>query len=153
MGTVIGYRGAKRLTREELRELLDRSRWGRILSTELLERSDGRTGVVVGLTRLAPQVPFALGNLVGAAAAIPFLPFLLGTVVGMLPRMSAVIWVGAELSLWQPGVPLPPGLAVATGAGVVGLLLLALWSGFLLRRYSSAPPEALSEAAPAQKID
>jgi uncharacterized membrane protein YdjX (TVP38/TMEM64 family) len=43
-------------------------------------------------------MPFALTNFLMAAARVPLKSFIVGTFVGMLPRSSAVVFVGAGVS-------------------------------------------------------
>jgi len=147
IGTVVGFRLAARMTDGEVREFIRRYRWGRVLSREFLERNPVRTGAAIGLARLAPQMPFALGNVLAASAKAPPLPLLVGTLLGMFPRVALVVWVGSELAFWIPGAPLPVGLIFALVAGVVGFGGLALWSWWLLRRKEELPVEPSLETA------
>ncbi|MEM6393649.1 MAG: hypothetical protein AAF797_12815, partial [Planctomycetota bacterium] len=78
----------------------------------------------VGLCRLPPQVPFALGNVVGAAVGVRVTPFVVGTVLGMGPRVAAVVWLGSELGAFERGASdwrVVVGGAVLGGVGLVGL--------------------------------
>jgi uncharacterized membrane protein YdjX (TVP38/TMEM64 family) len=57
-----------------------------------------RTTLIIFLLRLSPAMPFALTNFLMASAKVPKKAFLMGTLFGMLPRSSAVVFVGAGLS-------------------------------------------------------
>jgi uncharacterized membrane protein YdjX (TVP38/TMEM64 family) len=64
----------------------------------LLGQSVSRTTLIIFLLRLSPAMPFALTNFLMASARVPLKSFLIGTFFGMLPRSSAVVFVGAGLS-------------------------------------------------------
>ncbi|HEX8289751.1 MAG TPA: VTT domain-containing protein [Pyrinomonadaceae bacterium] len=64
----------------------------------LVGQSIWRTTLIIFLLRLSPAMPFALTNFLMASARVPVKSFLLGTFFGMLPRSSAVVFVGAGLS-------------------------------------------------------
>lgn len=57
-----------------------------------------RTTLIISLLRLSPAMPFALTNFLMASARVPLRAFIVGTFFGMLPRSSAVVYVGAGLS-------------------------------------------------------
>jgi uncharacterized membrane protein YdjX (TVP38/TMEM64 family) len=57
-----------------------------------------RTTLIIFLLRLSPAMPFALTNFLMASARVPVKAFVVGTFLGMLPRSSAVVYVGAGLS-------------------------------------------------------
>lgn len=64
----------------------------------LLGKSFRRTTLIIFLLRLSPAMPFALTNFLMASARVSVKSFILGTFFGMLPRSSAVVFVGAGLS-------------------------------------------------------
>jgi uncharacterized membrane protein YdjX (TVP38/TMEM64 family) len=64
----------------------------------LLGKAAWRTTLIIFLLRLSPAMPFALTNFLMASARVPVKSFLVGTFFGMLPRSSAVVFVGAGLS-------------------------------------------------------
>lgn len=134
LGSAIGYQAARRLASDRLRDILEGSRWGRVLVGEMIDASPSRAAIAVALARLPPQVPFAVGNLLGASARIPLGSLLAGTVLGMVPRASLAALVGSQLADWQPGAPLPAGLAWAIVATVVGFGSLTVWGAAILRR-------------------
>jgi uncharacterized membrane protein YdjX (TVP38/TMEM64 family) len=64
----------------------------------LVEQDIRRTTLIIFLLRLSPAMPFGLSNFLMASARVPLKSFLIGTFFGMLPRSSAVVFVGAGLS-------------------------------------------------------
>lgn len=64
----------------------------------LINQSNWRTLMIVFLLRLSPAMPFALTNFLMASARVPLRTFVGGTFLGMLPRSSAVVFVGSGLS-------------------------------------------------------
>jgi uncharacterized membrane protein YdjX (TVP38/TMEM64 family) len=54
--------------------------------------------LIIFLLRLSPAMPFALTNFLMASARVPLKSFIGGTFLGMLPRSSAVVFVGSGLS-------------------------------------------------------
>jgi len=139
IGTIIGFSFARRLAKDRLRELIDRSSHGRILAARLLDAQGFRTAAAVALARLPPQVPFAVGNLLAASARVPVPSLVAGTLAGMLPRAAMAVWVGAELVAWSPGQKLPSGLLWSLAAAVVGFGGLAIWSAIVLRSSRTNP--------------
>jgi uncharacterized membrane protein YdjX (TVP38/TMEM64 family) len=88
----------------------------------------------VALARLPPQVPFALGNVLAASLRLPLRPMLIGTAIGMAPRVGLVVWLGAELSAWDPAAAPPMSLFLSLAAAVLGLGGLGVWAGVAMRR-------------------
>lgn len=64
----------------------------------LVRNNARRTTLIIFLLRLSPAMPFALTNFLMASARVPVKSFIVGTFFGMLPRSSAVVFVGAGLS-------------------------------------------------------
>jgi uncharacterized membrane protein YdjX (TVP38/TMEM64 family) len=64
----------------------------------LIGQSKWRTMLIIFLLRLSPAMPFALTNFLMASARVPLKSFIGGTFLGMLPRSSAVVFVGSGLS-------------------------------------------------------
>jgi len=147
VGASIGFVASRFLARDVVRGVIDRVSWGRLLASEMIDASEVRAVLATTLTRLPPQVPFALGNVIAASCRIRGRVFLAGTLLGMAPRVLLVVWVGASLSEWQPGAPVPGAVWLSLGAAVVGFGGLAAWSIFLLRRYKAdrGPRDAAPE--------
>lgn len=64
----------------------------------LVGQSVWRTTLIIFLIRMSPAMPFALTNFLMASARVPVKSFVVGTFFGMLPRSSAVVFVGSGLS-------------------------------------------------------
>jgi len=69
-----------------------------IVYQALVGQSLWRTTLVIFLLRLSPAMPFALTNFLMASARVPLKSFVAGTFGGMLPRSTAVVFVGSGLS-------------------------------------------------------
>lgn len=134
IGALIGYSLGRRYAGDDLRALVNRSRWGRRLASALIDAPTGRAILVVALARLPPQMPFAMGNVLAASSGVRLIPLVVGTALGMAPRIGLVVWIGAELSAWEPGTPIPVSLGWAGASALVGFGGLALYSWWLLRQ-------------------
>ena len=64
----------------------------------LVGQSVWRATLIISLLRMSPAMPFALTNFLMASARVPLKSFVVGTFFGMLPRSSAVVFVGSGLS-------------------------------------------------------
>jgi uncharacterized membrane protein YdjX (TVP38/TMEM64 family) len=133
-GAAVGWAIASRLEPEALRRAIERRRLGRRLAAAMLEAGPGRATLAVALARLPPQVPFALGNVLAASLRLPLRPMLIGTAIGMAPRVGLVVWLGAELSAWDPAAAPPMSLFLSLAAAVLGLGGLGVWAGVAMRR-------------------
>jgi uncharacterized membrane protein YdjX (TVP38/TMEM64 family) len=87
-----------RLTGDRLQHVFDNHPKSKAIHQALLGQSIWRTTLIIFLLRLTPAMPFALTNFLMASARVPVKPFLVGTFFGMLPRSSAVVFVGSGLS-------------------------------------------------------
>ena len=101
----------------------------------LLHQGFWRSTLIVILLRMSIIMPFALTNFLMASARVSVRSFLIGTLLGMLPRSSAMVFVGAglsELSLDNGSDPwmVIPGIA----ASVVSVVLIAALSRKALRK-------------------
>ncbi len=147
IGCVIGFRLGRRYTGGDLRALIDRSRWGRKLTVAMIDAPPGRAILAVALARLPPQMPFAMTNVLAASGGVRLVPLMLGTASGMAPRIGLVVWLGAELTGWKFGEPVPAGLIWALASAVVGFGGLAIWSWRLLRTPDSVPEPTVDFSA------
>jgi len=134
IGCAIGAALSRRVGGEVLHRVIERHRWGRVLAAELIDARDAKATLAVALARLPPQMPFALGNVLAAAFGVRWWPLLIGTLTGMFPRVVLVLWVGAGLAVWEPGMAVPGSLWLAVAAGMVGMGGLVLWSGWILKK-------------------
>lgn len=87
-----------RLVGDRLPHVFDAHPKAKAIYQALLGQSVRRTTLIIFLLRLSPAMPFALTNFLMASARVPTKSFLIGTFFGMLPRSSAVVFVGAGLS-------------------------------------------------------
>lgn len=117
------------------------------MAAALIDAPTGRAILVVALARLPPQMPFAMGNVLAASSGVRLIPLVIGTALGMAPRIGLVVWIGAELSTWKPGTPIPVSLGWAVASAVVGFGGLALWSWRLLRQSKDHPEVAVTPTA------
>jgi uncharacterized membrane protein YdjX (TVP38/TMEM64 family) len=87
-----------RIAGEKLPQVFERHPKAKAIYNALLGETPWRTTLIIFLLRLSPAMPFALTNFLMASAHVPLKAFLIGTFFGMLPRSSAVVFVGAGLS-------------------------------------------------------
>lgn len=87
-----------RLVSDRLPHVLETHPKAKAIYQVLVGQSVWRAALIISLLRLSPAMPFALTNFLMAAARVPFKSFVIGTFVGMLPRSSAVVFLGAGLS-------------------------------------------------------
>jgi uncharacterized membrane protein YdjX (TVP38/TMEM64 family) len=87
-----------RLVGDQLPKLLAANPKAQAIYKALVGQSVWRTTLIIFLLRLSPAMPFALTNFLMSSARVPLKSFLIGTFFGMLPRSSAVVFVGAGLS-------------------------------------------------------
>ena len=97
----------------------------------LIGQSANRTTLIVFLLRLSPAMPFALTNFLMASARVPVGSYLLGTFFGMLPRSSAVVFVGAGLSELNFDNPQDARLLIL---GVAATIISVIIIGSISRR-------------------
>lgn len=134
LGAGVGHRVGRSISVDHLRSLVRRRSIGRALIAAMVDTSPGQATLAVTLARLAPQLPYALGNIVAAALGVKLLPFMLGTMVGMLPRAVAGVWVGTQLQSWSASATSPHAVALAIAAAVIGLTGLGWWAHRVIQR-------------------
>ncbi|MEM6820950.1 MAG: VTT domain-containing protein [Verrucomicrobiota bacterium] len=137
LGACLGYGVTQKTAKHQLRFWIDRSKWTRVLAEELIDSGFSKCLTTIALSRLPPQVPFALGNIVAASSGVSLIPFILGTVLGMAPRIILLVWVGTSLSYWKVGTPIPNSLMLSLVAAGVGFGGIILWSALILKKHSS----------------
>ncbi|MCU0237855.1 MAG: VTT domain-containing protein [Pyrinomonadaceae bacterium] len=101
----IMYLLAKRYATKNFLSTIEERPKMKAIHKALLDDNIWKTLMIITLVRLSPALPFALTNFMISAAGISFKTFIIGTVLGMLPRASAVVFVGSslsELNLSQP---------------------------------------------------
>jgi uncharacterized membrane protein YdjX (TVP38/TMEM64 family) len=94
-GGLLGYRVARRVSRDRVLALIEANPNARAIRDALVGRSPWRTTLIVALLRLPPNSPFALTNLVMATTGVPLPAFLVGTLLGMLPRTAVAVALAA----------------------------------------------------------
>ena len=71
---------------------------GQVIYQALVGQGIWRTMLIIFLLRLSPAMPFALTNFLMASARVPLKSYIVGTFGGMLPRSTAMVFVGSGLS-------------------------------------------------------
>jgi uncharacterized membrane protein YdjX (TVP38/TMEM64 family) len=94
-GGLLGYRVARRVSKDRVLTLIETNPKARAIRDALVGRSPWRTVLIVTLLRLPPNSPFALTNLVMATTGVPLPAFLAGTFLGMLPRTAVAVALAA----------------------------------------------------------
>lgn len=89
---------AKRYASDNLRSTIEQKPKLKAIHAALLTESTIKTLLIITLIRLSPAFPFAATNFVVSASGVSFKTFILGTILGMLPRSSAIVFVGSSLS-------------------------------------------------------
>lgn len=112
-----------RIVGDKLPSVFDTHPKAKAIYEALLGQGVWRTALIISLLRLSPAMPFALTNFLMAAARVSFKSFLIGTFMGMLPRSSAVVFVGAGLSELTFDSPQNTWLIVF---GIVGTVISAI---------------------------
>ncbi len=97
----------------------------------LIKHNSRRTTLIIFLLRLSPAMPFALTNFLMASARVPVKSFIVGTFLGMLPRSSAVVFVGAGLSELSFSDPQEAWLIVF---GILATIVSVIFISFVARR-------------------
>lgn len=97
----------------------------------LIDESAFRTFLILVLIRLSPAIPFAATNFVVSASGISYKTFFLATVVGMLPRASAVVFVGSSLSELNFSEPQESWLVIV---GIAATVFAVVLIGVVARR-------------------
>jgi uncharacterized membrane protein YdjX (TVP38/TMEM64 family) len=101
----LSYMVHARIAGDKLPQVFANHPKAQVVYQALVGPSARRTTLIVFLLRLSPAMPFALTNFLMASARVPLKSFIVGTFGGMLPRSTAVVFVGsglAELSFNNP---------------------------------------------------
>lgn len=88
----------QRIVGDKLPEVFEKHPKAQAIYEALLEQNKWRTTLIIFLLRISVIMPFALTNFLMASARVPLGAYVAGTFFGMLPRSSAVVFVGAGLS-------------------------------------------------------
>jgi uncharacterized membrane protein YdjX (TVP38/TMEM64 family) len=95
---VISFLIHRRIIGRTLPEVFETHPKAQAVYHALLEQNPWRTTLIIFLVRVSVIMPFALTNFLMASARVPLKYYVAGTFFGMLPRSSAVVFVGAGLS-------------------------------------------------------
>ena len=94
----LSYLIHSRIVGDTLPHVFEHHPKAQIVYQALVGQSVWRTTLIIFLLRLSPAMPFALTNFLMASARVPLKSFIAGTFGGMLPRSTAVVFVGSGLS-------------------------------------------------------
>jgi uncharacterized membrane protein YdjX (TVP38/TMEM64 family) len=122
---------AKRYAGKDLQTTVEQKPKLKAIQTALLNESFFRTLLIITLIRLSPAMPFALTNFTLSAAGVSLKTFLLGTVLGMLPRSSAIVFVGSSLSELNFSQPQESWMLIL---GIIATVLAVVVVGMFSKR-------------------
>lgn len=126
LSSIPAYIGARWFAGDSAMAIIrEHPRWARIHAA-LLEQRFAREVWIITLLRLPPLAPFAFTNTAFAAMNVAWPSFLLGTLLGMAPRTMASVFIGAQMSAFDPKAGPPTWFTLAGGA--VAFLVLVLVS-------------------------
>lgn len=95
---IVSYFISARLVGDRLPHVFENHPKANAVYHALIDQNLWRTTLIIFLLRLSPAMPFALTNFLMSSARVPLKSFVPGTFFGMLPRSSAVVLVGSQLS-------------------------------------------------------
>jgi uncharacterized membrane protein YdjX (TVP38/TMEM64 family) len=87
-----------RIAGERLPQVFENHPKANAVYKALIGQNAWRTMLIIFLLRLSPAMPFALTNFLMASARVPLKSYVPATFGGMLPRSTAVVFVGSGLS-------------------------------------------------------
>lgn len=87
-----------RISGKKVPELTEKHPKAQAIYESLVKDGFWKATLIIFLLRMSIIMPFALTNFLMASARVPLKSYLLGTAAGMLPRSSAMVFVGAGLS-------------------------------------------------------
>jgi uncharacterized membrane protein YdjX (TVP38/TMEM64 family) len=129
-----------RIAGEKLPQVFERHPRAKVIYEAMLLENFWRTALIIFLVRLSPAMPFALTNFLMASARVPVKAFLIGTFLGMLPRSTAIVFVGAGLSeLSFENVDDSRLLIFGIAATVVSAIILGIFARNALDRITANP--------------
>jgi len=120
-----------RIVGDALPQVFDHHPKAKAVYKALIGQSFWRTTLIIFLLRLSPAMPFALTNFLMASARVPLKSFVLGTFFGMLPRSSAVVFVGSGLSELSFDDPQEAWLLVF---GIIATIVSIIFISVIARR-------------------
>lgn len=129
--STVMYILSKRYASASLRLVIENKPKLRAIQKALLNENVFRTLFIIMLIRLSPAVPFAVTNFLVSASGISFRIFILGTIIGMLPRASAVVFVGSSLSELNFNEPQESWIIIL---GIVATILVVFLISMISKR-------------------
>lgn len=96
--SIISYAINSRISGDRLPEMLEKYPRASAVHEALLQSKTRTTIAIVTLIRASVIFPFGFTNLFLAAAKVRIAPYVVGTSVGMLPRSSAMAFIGSGLA-------------------------------------------------------
>ncbi len=121
----------KRIVGDTLPHVFEKHPKAQAVYQALIGQSKWRAALIIFLLRLSPAMPFALTNFLMASARVPIKSYVGGTFLGMLPRSSAVVFVGSGLSELSFNDPQEMWLIVF---GIAATILSVIFIGLVARR-------------------
>ena len=94
----LSYLIHSRIVGDTLPRVFEHHPKAQVVYQALIGQSPWRTMLIIFLLRLSPAMPFALTNFLMASARVPLKSYVPATLGGMLPRSTAVVFVGSGLS-------------------------------------------------------
>lgn len=131
LGSPLGYILGRSLAGPNVLAFVGRNPRGAAVCQAITQSSPARAGLLVGLLRLSPVVPYGSTNVLAAVFAVPMLPFVIGTLVGLAPRAAAVVALGAGLERLDSRASVSPWLV---GAGIAATVLAVVLMGVAAKR-------------------
>ena len=127
----LGYAIGRKLAGPGMMELIQRYPRGAAVCEQITRASPARAGLLVGLLRLSPIVPYGSTNVLAAIFRVPMVPFVVGTLLGLAPRVLVVVGLGAGLERVDLSRPSSPWMVVL---GIVATVLALVVMGWVTRR-------------------
>lgn len=129
-----------RLVGDKLQHVFEAHPKAKVIHKALVGQSVWRTTLIISLVRLSPAIPFALTNFLMASARVPLRSFVAGTFFGMLPRSSAVVFVGTGLSELTFDKPQSSWLIIfGIIATIISVIVIGTISKHALERLTNEP--------------
>ncbi|MEM1355772.1 MAG: VTT domain-containing protein [Planctomycetota bacterium] len=120
----IGYAAGRALAGAGAGRFMERHPRGAVVCEAITRASPVRAGLLTGLLRLSPVVPYGSTNVLAAIFRVPMLAFMIGTLIGLAPRVLLVVVLGAGLERLESGQAASPWLVGLGLAGTIGALVL-----------------------------
>ena len=128
---MFSYMIHSRIAGDKLPQVFENHPKAQVVYQALIGQSLWRTTLIIFLLRLSPAMPFALTNFLMASARVPLKSFVAGTLSGMLPRSTAVVFVGSGLSELSFDNPQEAWLIVF---GIVATIISIIFITIVARR-------------------